>query len=217
MTIPDRVTSHDLAWSYDEPLSVHVVETDEGTVLFGGGSEETADALVEIATDRTVDAVVVEHGDADHYGGVPALRAAVPDLEVAVPAGDASFLEDAGIEVDHPLEPGVSYRGVEPIAAPGHTPDNMAYLYEDVLVAGDTVVGADSEFAAPGDWRGAFAVITPEFNAADERTRRSVAGLLEYDFDTVLVTHGDGVESGGRAEIETLVDDLDLDGDRTRA
>lgn len=204
---PDGHT-YDLDWSYDEPLSVHVFDTDAATVLVGGGSEDTAEALVEIATEHGVDVVIVEHGDGDHYGSVPALRQALPEITVAVPAGDRSFLEDAGIPVDRGLEADTDAWGITPIAAPGHTPDNMAYRYDDVLIAGDTVVAADSLFAAAGDWSGPLAVCTPEYNAADALTRRSVSRLLDHAFDTVLVSHGANVRSGGTEAVRTLVDDL---------
>jgi len=215
MQVRPGVYTYDLDWEYDgveEPLSVHVVEADRGTVLFGGGDEAVAEALVGVAEDHAVDAVVIEHGDVDHYGGVPALRRAV-DPEVAAPAGDVAQLDDAGIAVDVGLEPGVPYRGVEPIATPGHTPDNMAYRYGDVLIAGDTVVGSDSAFAADDPWTGPLAAITASFSHDDDRARRSVAELLDHEFDAVLVSHGSNVPEDGPAAVRTAVADLGLDPD----
>lgn len=207
--IRQAVDAYEVDWGYDEPLGVQVIDTGDATVLFGAGSEGTAEAVTDIAADHDVDVVLVEHGDGDHFGGVPALRDALDDVEVAVPAGDAASLEEAGISVDRRLEAGETYWGIETIATPGHTPDNMSYLYEDVLVAGDTVVGTASEFAADGDWSGAFAPCTPDFNADDEQTRASIATLRDYEFDTVLVSHGANVKSGGREEIDQLIDDLE--------
>ncbi len=209
MEIQSDVYSYGLEWDYDEPLGVHVIETDDGTVLFGAGTEETGDDLADIALEHGVDAVVVEHGDVDHYAGVPALRSAIDDIEVAVPAGDASFLTEAGIDVDRHLDAGERFRGVETIAVPGHTPDNMAYRYDDVLVAGDTVVGAASLFAADDDWTGPLAACTPDFNADDEQTRASISTLADSDFDVVLLTHGENVTEGGREAVETLIADLE--------
>lgn len=208
MQIRPDIHAYDIEWGYDEPLGVQVIETDAATVLFGAGTEATAQAVTDIATDHGIDVVVVEHGDGDHFGGVPALREAISDLEVAVPAGDAQFLEEAGIDVDRPLDAGETYWGIETIPAPGHTPDNTAYLYEDVLVAGDTVVGAESIFAAAGDWSGAFAPCTPDYNADDAQTRESIGTLAEYDFEAVLVSHGENVTADGRAEIDRLLADL---------
>ncbi|MEF8778646.1 MAG: MBL fold metallo-hydrolase [Natronomonas sp.] len=209
MKVSPGVFSYEVEWQYDEPLWVQVIETDQTTVLFGAGDESAADAVCDIATNHGVDALIVEHGDTDHYGGVPTLREAIEDLEVATPAGDVSFLEEAGIEVDRPLEAGERYWGVRTISTPGHTPDNMSYLYEDTLVAGDTVTGADSLFAAAGEWSGPLAVITADYNADDEQARNSVSELAEYEFETVLVSHGTNVTEDGSEKIETLVADLD--------
>ncbi|MFB1065240.1 MBL fold metallo-hydrolase [Natrinema sp. H-ect4] len=209
MEIRPGVYSYELEWAYDEPLGVHVLDTERATVLFGAGSEDTADQLTEIATAHGIDVAIVEHGDTDHYGGVPALRAATDDLDVAAPAGDVVALEAAGLEVDDPLTTDNIYWGITPIAAPGHTPDNMAYLYEEILVAGDTVVSADSPFAAAGDWSGPLAVIAPDYNADDEQTRNSVSVLTEYEFETVLLSHGDNVTESGHNPVETLIADLE--------
>ncbi|MDS0477043.1 MBL fold metallo-hydrolase [Natrinema sp. 1APR25-10V2] len=209
MEIRPEVYSYELDWTYDEPLGVHVLDTDQATILFGAGSEATTDQLADIATDHEINIVIVEHGDADHYGGVPALRAAIDGLVVAAPADDVAALEAAGLEVDTPLASNDTYWGIRPIAAPGHTPGNMSYLYEEILVAGDTVVAADSPFAAAGDWSGPFAVIDADYNADDEQARDSVAVLAEYEFETVLLSHGANVTENGHDPVETLIEDFD--------
>lgn len=207
MDIRDGVFGYAIEWEYDEPLGIHVIKTDSATVQFGAGTESIGEEVASVAGDHGVDTVIVEHGHEDHYGGVPALRDAL-DVEVAVPAGDAPVLRDAGIEPDRLLSARETYRGVETIEAPGHTADNMAYLVDEVLVAGDTVVGADSIFTAPGDWVGPLAVIEPGFNTDDAEMRASVPRLLEYSFEVVLVTHGSNVHTDGYGAVETLVDEL---------
>ncbi|MDZ7689264.1 MAG: MBL fold metallo-hydrolase [Halobacteriales archaeon] len=215
MRVKPGVHTYDLEWEgFREPLSVHVVEADE-TLLFGAGDVSTADELAEIARDHEADAVVVEHGDADHYAGVPRLRESEPGIEVAVPAKDASFLREDGVEPDVLLEPDDVYRGVKVVGAPGHTPGNAAYLYDDVLVAGDTVVGSDSVFArasAPDSKQSsesALSVIEADWNADDEEAVDSVGNLLEHGFDTVLVTHGSNVVGDAKREVERLIDGLE--------
>jgi len=206
MRVKPGVHTYDLEWEgFGEPLSVHVVEAEE-TLLFGGGDASTADELVEIARDHDVDVVVVEHGDPDHYMGVPRLQEL--DIEVAVPEVDASRLRDDGIEPDVLLELGVEYWGVTIVGASGHTPGNAAYVYDDLLVAGDTVVGADSEFARPSSSDSALSVIEFDWNADDEDAVASVANLLEHDFEAVLVTHGSNVLENGKQEVERLVEAL---------
>lgn len=207
MRVRDGVLTFDLDWNRGEPLSVHVIQTPGGSVLFGAGDESTADAVVRIATDHGIAGVVVEHGDVDHYGGVPALRSAL-DVEVAVPAGDAGFLLEEGIEPDRRLTDGERFMGVLAIELPGHTPGNMAFLYDGVLVAGDTVAGVDSRYAAEGDWSGPLTVMDRDHNAMNRRAREVVKRLADYDIETVLVTHGDHVLEGGNAAIATLIEDL---------
>lgn len=208
MKVRPGVHTFDLEWNRGEPLSVHVVETDEGTILFGSGDDTTAQQVVAIAREYAVDAVIVEHGDVDHYRGVPVLRSEF-DLEVAVPEGDAGFLLDEDIEPDHRLTDGEVYRGVLAIELPGHTPGNMAFLYEGVLIAGDTVAGVDSQYAAAGEWRGPLTVMDRDHNAMDQRAREAIRQLAEYEIEAVLVTHGSNVLDGGGEAIHTLIQDLD--------
>ncbi|MFB6134769.1 MAG: MBL fold metallo-hydrolase [Halanaeroarchaeum sp.] len=213
MEIRPGIHTFDLPWSFGghaEPLSVQVLETDEATVLFGSGAESTTDELLEAIDDFDLDAVIVEHGDVDHFGGVPALRDSVGDnVEVAVPAGDVPLLQEAGIEADVALEPEETYWGIETISAPGHTPDNMSYRYESVLVAGDTVAGSDSPFADPDEWPGKLAPLMDDLHHDVEQARSSISILDEYEFEVVLTTHGQNVESNGRTEVRRLIEALE--------
>lgn len=211
MEIRPDVHAYDLPWSWgdvEEPLSVHVVETDEATVLLGTGDESTEDDLLEVARDHEIDVAVAEHGDLDHYGGIPALREEL-DPTVAIPAGDAGFLDEEGIDYDVELEAGETYWGIETIGVPGHTPDNLAYLYGDVLLAGDAVAGSDSGFVMDGDWPGALAPLAEPLNHDTEAMLDSVSTLLEYEFSAVLVAHGSSALETGRVEVERLVEAID--------
>jgi len=211
MEIRQHVHTHDLPWGWgdiQEPLSVHVLETDEATVLLGTGDESTADDLIPIARERAVDVVIAEHGDIDHYGGIPFLQDAL-DVTVAIPDGDAQFLEADDVDYDVGLEAGETYWGIETISVPGHTPDNMAYLFEDVLVAGDTVCGSDSPFSMAGDWPGALAPLTEDFNHDTDEMLASIATLEDYDFETLSTSHGQNVLEDAGDEVELLVGAID--------
>lgn len=215
MEVRPDVHAYELDWpkctryaGEEEPIWVHVVETQDATVLLGTGDETTIDELLPIVRSHDVDEVIVEHGDPDHWEGVPFLREEL-EVEVACPAGDATRLLEAGIEPDRRLEGGQTYWGIETISAPGHTPDNMAFRYEDVLIAGDTVLGADSVYCVEFDYSGELGVITPDWNTDDEQMRQSVRDLIEYEFEFVLVTHGTSVHEGGHEQVELLVSDLE--------
>lgn len=210
MRIRPDVTTHAIDWSYGdyvEPLSVHVVSAGTETVMVGGGDPSIAEAVLDVAREHDVSVVLVEHAHIDHYGAVPALVEEL-GVTIAIPARDAAALRSAGIEPDVTLRDGQSRWGIEPIATPGHTPGNMAYRYGDCLLAGDTVVGSDSPFAAGEEWTGPLAVIEPRFNHDDDRTRESVRRLRTVEVETVLVSHGSHVHDGATAAIDTLIDDL---------
>lgn len=199
----------DIEWRYEdyvEPLSIHVVESEGATVLVGGGDRNISEEVVAVAREHDVDIVLAEHGHIDHYGAIPALQNEM-DVAVAIPAADAPALRAAGIEPDYLLEDGDVRWGIEAIATPGHTPGNMAFLTGETILAGDTVAGSDSVFAASDDWRGPLGVIEPRFNDDDAQTRASVAHLLDFDFEAVRVSHGSHVEREGPAAVEQLVAD----------
>jgi len=208
MEITSRVRTRAIDWSYgnyEEPLSVHVAWPAETTVLVGGGDESIDSAVVAFAREHDVEAVIIEHAHVDHYGAVPAL---VDELgvTVAAPARDRAALP--GIDVDVPLHDGDTHWGIESIATPGHTPGNMAYMSGDVLFAGDTVVGSDSQFAADDDWSGPLAVIESRFSHNDTQARESVRRLQELNVETILVSHGSHVRHSATDAIETLLSDL---------
>jgi len=197
-------------WSYDglgEPLSVHVVDGDGATVLVGGGDEPIADDLTAAARERGVDVVVAEHGHIDHYGAIPTLVEEL-DVSVAVPARDAHVLRAAGIAVDHELRGGESHWGLDVIATPGHTPGNAAFLADGVLLAGDTVAGSDSPFAAQREWSGPLALFRERFTADQAAAAESVGQLREYAIESIRLSHGTGVDADAGAAIETLCLDL---------
>lgn len=210
------------AWKVatEEPVSCHVIDG-EDTVLFGTGHGASVDTLLD-GLDRLggVDVVIVEHGDADHYGGLPTILDRYDDVTVAMPPEDAAVLPKVyrDVAADIELIHDEVRWGVRAISVPGHTAGNMAFLDEarGILVVGDTVVHADSDIAAPGSWSGAFAPIDPVFSMRDDLARSNLVVLADYSFDAALVTHGSDVLQDADAELAALLADLDLSpGDST--
>lgn len=208
MKLREHVHSLDLEWNYDEPLGVHVLELPAATLLFGAGTAKTAHDLVERVRDRNLDAVVVEHAHPDHYGGARVLRDTL-SVEIAAPKKDVPRLDEAGVPVDHPLRPGDSYMGVTPIGISGHTRGSMSFHWQDLVVAGDSVVGSDTVFAGEGTWSGKLAVIADEYNEDTEQLKANLPSLLDYSFETLLVSHGSNVLHDGRQALVRLLEDLD--------
>lgn len=227
MELRPNVYTYDLEWDLDDPLTIQVLETDEATLMFGGGKGVTAEQQIEIGQEHDIDVVVVEHGDGDHFEAIPEMQEELA-FDVAAPSGDIPFVEgdrswdrsdskratdesrETGVTVDIPLESGESYwGGVETISAPGHTFDNMSFIYEDILIAGDTVVGRYDREDDDTTWSGGLAMLPPEQYVDVADAYDSVRGLLEYEFDIVLVTHGNHVLEDGYEAVETLVEDID--------
>ena len=220
--LPDGIQSYDLHRPQNpdparpqtnEPVSVHVLDGDE-TVLFGTGFDSSLETLVgNLESFGGPDVIVVEHGDPDHYAALPGLLDAFPDTTVAIPTQDADVLVDFGVTPDVELEHDEIRWGVRAIHVPGHTPGNMSFLHEEsnTLFVGDTFVHRNSFAAASGEWNGSFAPIKPALNADDAEAHRNIGILADYEFERALVTHGLNTTSDARAELDTLLDDLNLD------
>jgi glyoxylase-like metal-dependent hydrolase (beta-lactamase superfamily II) len=102
--------------------------------------------------------IALTHAHGDHVGSVDALAAALPTATVAASARDARFLAgDKSLDPDEPksklrggypkietrpsvlLAPGDRLGSLEVVAAPGHTPGQLAFLdtRDRTLIAGD--------------------------------------------------------------------------------
>lgn len=191
-----------------EPIGVHLVEADR-TVLFGTGYAATADRLRRDLS-AAPDAVVIEHGDPDHYGAVPSLRAAYDDLTVVAPEADRAQFDGTDVDVDVFLTDGDTVGGFEAIHVPGHTPGNMSFVHPELalLVVGDTFVAADSEIAAGGEWSGAFAPLAREYNSDFDLLCESLPALADRPFDTALLTHGPDRVGDAASHVRTLLEDV---------
>jgi glyoxylase-like metal-dependent hydrolase (beta-lactamase superfamily II) len=162
--------------------------------------------------------IALTHAHGDHVGSVDALAAALPNATVAVSARDARFLAgDKSLDPGEPqsklrggypqietrpsvlLEPGDRVGSLEVVAAPGHTPGQVAFLdtRDRTLLAGDaystlggvaTTAKVNPRFPLPGmaTWDKPTAV----------RTARELRAL---DPARLAVGHGKVVESPAAA------------------
>jgi glyoxylase-like metal-dependent hydrolase (beta-lactamase superfamily II) len=167
----------------------------------------------ELANRGGVDRVVVEHEDTDHYGALPGIVDEF-DPEVVVPEGDHAFLQRtyADLAADRLLDDGDEVAGFRAIRVRGHTYGNMAFVDESagILVAGDTVVRADSDVAPAEDWSGPLAPVADPFNMHTERARRNLVALAGLDVEDILLTHGADVIGDGADAVDRLLWDLGL-------
>ena len=138
-------------------VNAFLVDEDDGLTLidttFGRGA---AKAILGQAR-RPIVRVVLTHAHQDHVGGLDALAAELPDAEVLISARDAKLMagddspepgEPAGDKIrgygaatkpTRTIAPGERVGSLEVIAAPGHTPGQLAFLdtRDRTLFAGD--------------------------------------------------------------------------------
>jgi glyoxylase-like metal-dependent hydrolase (beta-lactamase superfamily II) len=142
------------------PMNCYLVREDDGYTLVDTGMGSAAKAMIAVAQAQgaPIVRIALTHAHSDHVGSLDALHAALPGAEVSISARDARFL--AGERTLDPDEPQVKLRGsyqtcttrpdrllnagdrvgsLEVIAAPGHTPGQVAFLdrRDGALIAGD--------------------------------------------------------------------------------
>ncbi|BDP42112.1 MBL fold metallo-hydrolase [Deinococcus aetherius] len=141
-------------------VNAYLVEETDGLTLVDTGVAGSAPAFLKAAQTlgQPIRRIVLTHAHVDHTGSLDALHAALPDVPVLLSARDARLLR--GERQLDPGEPQVPLRGglqpsavpVEPlrdgdevgslrvVAAPGHTPGQIALLdtRDGTLIAGDS-------------------------------------------------------------------------------
>ncbi|HLZ23598.1 MAG TPA: MBL fold metallo-hydrolase [Ktedonobacterales bacterium] len=144
------------------PINCYLVREEDDLTLVDTGLAGSAPAILEAA--RTLRApirrIVLTHVHMDHAGSLDALHAALPEAEVIVSTREARLLaRDFSLDANEPqvkvrggfpvcatrptrtVAPGERIGSLEVIAAPGHTPGQVAFL--DIrnrnLIAGDAI------------------------------------------------------------------------------
>jgi len=142
------------------PVAAYLVREDDGFTLVDTGIPSSAKGILAAARDHggTIRRILLTHAHGDHAGSLDAFHAALPEAEVLVSARDARFLRgDRSLDA---WEPNAKLRGsfptvqtrptreltagdrigsLEAVAAPGHTPGQLAFLdtRDRTLIAGD--------------------------------------------------------------------------------
>ena len=142
------------------PINVYLVREDDGFTLIDTGMSGGARDYVEIAAGlgAPIKRIVLTHAHGDHAGSLDTLHAALPTAEVILTARQTRLLHgDLGLDPTEPqsklrgwwvpqttspnrvLQVGECVGSLQTIAAPGHTPDNIAFvdIRDHSLIAGD--------------------------------------------------------------------------------
>ena len=152
-------------------VNAYLVDEDDGMTLidttFGRGAAKAILAQAQ----RPIVRIVLTHAHQDHVGGLDALVAELPDAEVLMSARDAKWMagdlepepgepEDAKVNAygakttpTRTIAAGERIGSLEVVAAPGHTPGQLAFLdtRDRTLFAADayTTLGGVATTAKP--------------------------------------------------------------------
>ena len=203
-------------------VNAFLVDEDDGVTLIDTTMDPGAAKAILAAAERhgrPIVRIALTHAHQDHIGGLDALVAELPDAEVVIGTRDAKLLakdttpepgepEDAKLRGGYSgaktkptrtLEPGDRVGSLEVIAAPGHTPGQIAYLdtRDRTLYAGDafSTVGGVATTAKPN-----LRFPMPAFATWHRPTALETARTLRALNPTALaVGHGKTVQDPGAA------------------
>jgi len=151
--------------------NAYFVREADGLTLIDTSLAGSAGAIVAAARElgRPIRRIAITHAHSDHYGSLDALHAALPDAEVLVSARDARLLRgDRRKAPDEPrgrlfagfflppaktaptrfIAAGDRIGSLEVVAAPGHTPGQLAFLdtRDRSLICGDAYLALGGLF-----------------------------------------------------------------------
>ena len=156
--------------------------------------EPDAETLDEIA-DMGVARIVLTNRN--HSRAANRVRART-GARTAIHPHDAAHAGGQGTELDDELGIGDTVGPLVVVGVPGKSPGEVALHWpaRRILIVGDAVIGKP-----PGRCG-----LLPERVIDDPALlRQSVRGVLDLDFDTLLVGDGEPILSGARARLEELV------------
>ncbi len=141
-------------------FNCYLVRQEDGLALIDTGLGGSAAGILKAARQigQPIVRILLTHAHADHVGSLDALTLALPGVEVLLGAREARLLAgDLSLDADEPQTPprggfprvttqptrtvqaGERVGSLEVIAAPGHTPGQIAFLdtRDGTLIAGD--------------------------------------------------------------------------------
>lgn len=205
-------------------VNVYLVREDDGLTLVDTGASGAAKGILAgaQALGQPIARIVLTHGHDDHAGSLDKLHAALPDVPVLVSAREARLMDgDTAMEPGEPpmgggpvrrratrptdvLRAGDRVGSLEVLAAPGHTPGQIALLdtRDRTLIAGDAwVTLGGMQATGKAKWPFPFPTFFSWHRPTALATARTLRGL---DPARLAVGHGPVVEAPGAAMEQAL-------------
>ena len=201
------IHSIDFSEEKNHGMELWVLDCPEGPVLIDTGMGDPVLGEIEGVLSSLgkgwgdVKAVLITHKHGDHIRNLAKVKeltgAPIYSQREEVPAiKDQTGVEPEGLEHGAVLP---YCGGIEVIHVPGHTEGNCCYLLpaKDALIAGDTVFGdEEGNIFEP-----------PERYCLDvEQATKEIERLLDYDFDSLIYTHGKDIVGGAKEKVRELVE-----------
>ncbi|MFT5431453.1 MAG: glyoxylase-like metal-dependent hydrolase (beta-lactamase superfamily II) [Myxococcota bacterium] len=179
-------------WRFD--FNGHALVNADGTVLVVDPIEPTSEELSEIKGLGETFVVVLLNADHER-----AARAVAQQLGASIwaPLADIDRLKDQSVETyesGHEFPGGWVAQTMCDLKTPGETV--LHHAERRVLVVGDALVG---------DPVNGMRLVPPVKIPDHDRAMRSVAGLLDFDFDALLLSDGYCLPQGGKAVVRAFV------------
>jgi len=116
----------------------------------------------------------------------------------AIHPDDAAYAREQGAELDDELRPGSHIGPFITLGVPGKSPGEVALHWPErrILIVGDALIGTPP---------GRCSLLPAKLIDHLARLRASVAGLLDLDFDTLLVADGQPILSAAKDRVAELV------------
>jgi glyoxylase-like metal-dependent hydrolase (beta-lactamase superfamily II) len=159
--------------------------------------EPGADGLAELAR-RGVARILLTNRN--HVRAANMVKARTR-ARMAIHPADASYAKNQGAEVDDELNVGDTIGPLSVVAIPGKSPGEVGLHWHArrVLIVGDAIIGNP-----PGGCR----LLRDAVMDDPARLRASVRGLLDLDFDTLLVGDGEPILAGAHERVRALAESL---------
>ena len=187
------------------PLECYLLNCNEGLILIDTGMRPSAIERIEKELKtigknwKDIKICLITHKHGDHIKNLKKIKE-LTDAEIIAHKGDAKTIEREtevkvkGVEDGYKLP---HCGGIILIHIPGHTDGNCCYYLpkKKTIIVGDTIfTNEKGELIPPPE----------KYSQNPERAKREIKRLLNYDFNTLLLTHGKNITKNAKEKIKEL-------------